>query len=86
MATSQPSLLQRQVLHEFFAREQGFFLTGGGALAGFYLHHRETEDLDLFTVDETGFERGVPALADAVAALGASMVARQQATGFTGTS
>lgn len=49
---------------------------------GFYLEHRETDDLDLFTVDEATFERGPYALAAAAKALGGSMVARQQATGF----
>lgn len=29
--------------------EQSFFLTGGTALAVFYLHHRISDDLDLFT-------------------------------------
>ena len=42
--------LQRDLLDAFFAREQRLFLTGGGALAGFYLGHRTTEDLDLFTL------------------------------------
>jgi hypothetical protein len=42
--------LQAEVLGEFFRREQGFFLTGGAALAGFHLCHRETHDLDLFTL------------------------------------
>ena len=41
--------LQRDFLEAFFARESRFFLTGGAALAGFYLRHRETKDLDLFT-------------------------------------
>ena len=36
--------LQHDLLEGFFAREQRFFLTGGAALAGFYLGHRETED------------------------------------------
>lgn len=52
MDSSQPDPLtdlQRDLLREFFAREQRLFLTGGAALAGFYLHHRKTEDLDLFT-------------------------------------
>jgi hypothetical protein len=31
--------LQRATLREFFARETGFFLTGGAALVGYYLHH-----------------------------------------------
>lgn len=31
---------------------QRFYLTGGTALAGLYLHHRYSEDLDFFSVDE----------------------------------
>jgi len=52
MASSPPSRLtplQNDLLHGFFAREKRFFLTGGGALAGFYFGHRTTEDLDLFS-------------------------------------
>lgn len=53
MGSSQPSLsvLQREVLSLFFAHEKRFFLTGGAALVGYYLHHRHTDDLDLFTSD-----------------------------------
>ncbi len=29
-----------------------FYLTGGTALAGFYLHHRYSEDLDFFSMEE----------------------------------
>jgi hypothetical protein len=43
------SSLQRDLLAGFFAREQRFYLTGGGALAGFYFGHRTSEDLDLFS-------------------------------------
>ncbi len=43
---------QRRVLEEFFERQSRFFLTGGGALAGFHLEHRRTKDLDLFTVED----------------------------------
>ncbi len=49
MPVSRLSSLQRDVLLEFFQKEQRFFLTGGAALAGFHLGHRETDDLDLFT-------------------------------------
>ena len=52
MASSPASSLtpfQTELLLAFFAREGRFFLTGGGALAGFYLGHRTTEDLDLFS-------------------------------------
>ena len=64
--------LQRAVLAAFFEREGRFFLTGGGALAGFHLGHRETNDLDLFTTDDA-LEEGEAALGDAAAALGASL-------------
>lgn len=84
MASSENKLtpLQEDLLQGFFEREQGFFLSGGAALVGFHLGHRETSDLDLFTVDMAAFERAPHVVADAVAALGASMVVRQQATGF----
>jgi len=61
--------LQRSVLREFFARERGFFLTGGGALVGYHLHHRNTDDLDLFTLDPAAFDRArrlLPAIAEAL--------------------
>lgn len=45
--------LQSEVLRRFFDRRSDFFLTGGGALAGFHLQHRVTHDLDLFTVGES---------------------------------
>jgi hypothetical protein len=33
------------------AIERSFFLTGGTALSVFYLHHRISDDLDLFTLE-----------------------------------
>jgi hypothetical protein len=48
--SSRLTALQSEVLEAFFKRERGFFLTGGAALAGFHLGHRETHDLDLFTL------------------------------------
>jgi predicted nucleotidyltransferase component of viral defense system len=50
--------LQRDFLDAFFARPaaQKFFLTGGTALAAFHLHHRYSEDLDLFTLDWDALE------------------------------
>jgi hypothetical protein len=44
--------LQRQVLDAVFAEEafaRVFYLTGGTALAAFYLFHRYSDDLDFFT-------------------------------------
>ncbi|MBI4700466.1 MAG: nucleotidyl transferase AbiEii/AbiGii toxin family protein [Deltaproteobacteria bacterium] len=84
MACSPPSAglspLQRDVLGAFFARERGFFLTGGGALVG--LRHRTTTNLDLFTLDDAAFERGRHVVADVAAALGATLEVRQDAPGF----
>lgn len=64
------SSLQNDFLREFFWRENRFYLTGGAALVGFYLGHRETRDLELFTLEneiENGFAivRGVAKTLDA---------------------
>jgi hypothetical protein len=74
--------LQRDLLRAFFDRERGFFLTGGAALVGYYLHHRETTDLDLFAAADDAFERGQHALRGAAATLGASVEVRQDAPDF----
>ena len=44
--------LKRDFLRAWFAEEQRFFLTGGSALGMFYLDHRRSYDLDLFTAEE----------------------------------
>ena len=47
--------LQRTVLDAVFAEDvvaRSFYLTGGTALAAFYLFHRYSDDLDLFTNDQ----------------------------------
>ena len=44
--------LQEQVLTAFFTHglaDSGYYLTGGTALSEFYLQHRYSDDLDLFT-------------------------------------
>lgn len=45
---------QTQILKTFFASNlaKQFFLTGGTALAAFYLGHRQSNDLDFFTLRE----------------------------------
>jgi hypothetical protein len=63
--------LQVEILEAFFRREDRFYLTGGGALAGYHLGHRETHDLDLFT-PTSAVEDGVRALRAAATDLGAS--------------
>ena len=65
--------LQRELLVEFFAREQRFFLTGGGALAGFYFGHRTTEDVDLFSPPGPDLDDAVRAMREAASAVGATL-------------
>jgi len=46
--------LQRTILQSFATlsgAKQSFYLTGGTALSLFYLHHRKSYDLDVFTAD-----------------------------------
>jgi hypothetical protein len=84
MASSSDKLtpLQRSLLETFFRVEHRFFLTGGAALSGFYLHHRPTLDLDLFTLDPDAFEAGRRTLEASAAELGATLTVRQHAPGF----
>ena len=44
---------QRQLLKHIGQSSiaNNFYLTGGTALAAFFLHHRLSEDLDFFTAD-----------------------------------
>jgi len=44
--------LKRDFLRAWFHQEQRFFLTGGSALGLFYLDHRRSYDLDLFTNED----------------------------------
>lgn len=45
--------LQRRILETFSAlhASHAFWLTGGAALGGLYLHHRRSRDLDFFTAE-----------------------------------
>jgi predicted nucleotidyltransferase component of viral defense system len=70
---SKLSALQRDVLLAFFEREQRFFLTGGSALGGFYLLHRYSDDLDLFTTDQEASGDAERALDAAATACGATV-------------
>jgi hypothetical protein len=76
------SPLSRAVLVEFFRVERSFFLTGGGALVGYHLHHRLTDDLDLFTLDAAAFERSRHVLPSVAGRVGCTMEVRQDAPGF----
>jgi predicted nucleotidyltransferase component of viral defense system len=73
--------LQQDFLREFFAHQSHFYLTGGAALVGFYLGHRETHDLDLFTL-ENEIETGAALARDVARRLGATMESLQTAPDF----
>jgi hypothetical protein len=75
------SPFQRELLEAFFLRAPAFYLTGGAALAGFYLGHRRTEDLDLFTTEDA-LDSGERALQEAADALGASVERLQTSPDF----
>jgi hypothetical protein len=66
--------LQRRILRELAGITPPWTLTGGGALAGVHLGHRETRDLDLFWRNRG--ELG-SLVADVVAALRSSGLAAQ---------
>jgi hypothetical protein len=63
---------QEEVLEAFVARESGFFLTGGAALAGYHIHHRSTGTLDLCTVEDR-VRVGEAALLEAASDIGAKI-------------
>jgi hypothetical protein len=44
--------LKVDLLREFFSMNKSFFLTGGSALGMFYLDHRKSYDLDLFSTTD----------------------------------
>lgn len=74
--------LQSAVLDAFFGVEHEFFLSGGAALVGFHLGHRETTDLDLFTSSAAAFERARFVLPNVVGAMGGALLVRQDSPGF----
>lgn len=74
--------LQQRLIAAFFSRTDAFFLTGGSALAGYYLHHRTSQDLDFFSVDDIAFPHGKRLLEDAVRSLGGSLEVVREYPGF----
>lgn len=81
MATNQLSTLQQDFLRAFFQRQRHFFLTGGAALAGFHLGHRQTHDLDLFTLEDAMTE-GIAAVTEVARELGGTLEAIQTSPDF----
>ena len=76
------SALQWEFLSFFFNGAPPFFLTGGTALSAFYLQHRYSEDLDLFTLDSDAFDRVPLYVADTATRLTASVASLQTAPQF----
>lgn len=66
---------QRAFLSSFFSRTnaRAFYLTGGGALAEYYLGHRLSQDIDLFTQDREAWQSIENDLQAAAAEVGASL-------------
>lgn len=73
--------LQRDLLTAFFRTPSSFFLTGGAALAGCYLGHREMLDLVLFTADDD-LEAGERWLRESARELGAPIEEIQTSVDF----
>jgi hypothetical protein len=73
--------LQQKFLQAFFSKERRFFLSGGAALAGFYLGHRETHDLDLFTLMDV-MKEGFTAVAESAREMGAKLESLQTSPDF----
>lgn len=76
------SALQWEFLAFFFQGSPPFFLTGGTALSAFYLQHRYSQDLDLFTLDSDAFDRVPLYVADSATRLTASVASLQTAPQF----
>ena len=81
MVANRLTPLRRDLLEAFFQREARFFLTGGAALAGYHLGHRETADLDLFTTADL-LADGEATLHGAVSAINGSIENIQTAPDF----
>jgi len=76
------SHLQWDFLSFFFQGDPPFFLTGGTALSAFYLQHRYSEDLDLFTLDSDAFDRVPFYVAEMATKLNVSVHSLQTAPHF----
>jgi predicted nucleotidyltransferase component of viral defense system len=82
VVSSRLSALQHDFVEAFFSEPSAFFLTGGGALAGYHLGHRFTDDLDLFSPPAESMELAVQRLRRAAAAIGATVESVQEAPEF----
>lgn len=76
--------LQKSFIRRFSESpfQKSFFLTGGTALAAFYLHHRLSEDLDFFTENPEEVRRVIAWLPEAARELNLKLEIRRQSEGF----
>jgi predicted nucleotidyltransferase component of viral defense system len=54
--------LQSRILDYLFSENFPFFLTGGTALSAYYLYHRYSDDLDLFTLQDEVIGKILPTM------------------------
>lgn len=69
--------LQSEFLTAFFGQCPDFFLTGGTALSAFYLQHRLSQDVDLFTLSDEAMNLCVPTVHATADSIGAAVSALQ---------
>lgn len=72
---------QRRFLEAFFTSgpiSTHFYLSGGTALAGFYLHHRLSDDIDLFTRDVAQIMRARERIEASITACALEITARRE--------
>jgi len=62
--------LQDRILARVAAIDTGFYLTGGTAASRGYLHHRYSDDLDLFVNDDERFGLWAQRIVQALASSG----------------
>ena len=77
---------QRRFLDAFFRdsdESEPFYLTGGTALAGFYLHHRYSDDLDFFTRSEGAVSEIDSRIVRAAASAGLAVERVERRPGFS---
>ncbi len=71
--------LQRRVLTSLFQDaldQRDYYLTGGTALAEFYLHHRYSDDLDFFTRKQGSLAQDFQHILDLIPTLGLTIVSK----------
>jgi len=74
--------LKQDILRAWFAQETRYFLTGGSALGLFYLHHRRSYDLDLFTSHDVSVKEVQNLITRIAQEIGASHKALRTAPDF----